>query len=159
MGSAIYGTKHMVETECQQLIVDAAKTAGGQALKLNNRFLIGVADLLVKLPGIRPMWLEAKLNNFSAKTLQSSHAFDLAVTKLQKDFLRDWQHAGMLTGVVSFVQENGKGVKSLHMALYSYGEMDDFHWVANVIDHNALGGKDERMDRIVGQLERFAGVQ
>lgn len=138
----------MIETECQQLIVRAAKEAGGEALKLNNRFLVGVADLLVKIPGCHPEWLEAKLSKFSVKTLAHGHTWELDVTKKQKDFLRDWDRAGMRTGVASFVMPVGGNVGSLCLGIWSYDQMVARNWTVTSDAHHALGGKDERMETI-----------
>lgn len=147
----------MIETECQKLLVDAVKDGGGQALKLSNRFMIGVVDLFVKLPTCQPMLLEAKLHNLSARTLNAGHHIgDVGCTKLQNDFLRDWGEAGMLTGVVSFIQESGRGVASLRMALYAYGDMLDRHWSVHTDEHKALGGPSERFHNIRQQLLEFA---
>lgn len=147
----------MIETEAQQLVVRAVKDGGGQALKFNNRFMIGVCDLFIKLPTCQPMLLEAKLHNLSPRTLEAGfHIADIGCTKLQKDFLRDWGDAGMLTGVVSFLQENNKGVASLRMALYSRGEMLKRRWSADIDDHVMLGGPSERFFNIRQQLIEFA---
>src|ERR1700679_2322586 len=119
----------MIETECQSLVVAAVKEVGGQALKLNNRFLVGVVDLFLKLPDTQPMWLEAKLHKFSASTIaRGYHIADIGCTHKQKQWLRDWGYAGMLTGVVSFVMEQGGNVSTLRMVVYSDGEMLTRDW-------------------------------
>lgn len=147
----------MIETECQKLIVDAVIESGGQAMKLNNQFINGVVDLFIKLPGHQPMWLEAKLHKFSAKTLVAGHHIaDIGCTKLQQDWLRDWHEAGMLTGVVSFIQEQGKDVRSLQMCVYSYEAMLLDNWGAHTRDHRPLGEKSERLTNIHQQLIEFA---
>jgi hypothetical protein len=147
----------MIETEAQQLVVDAVKADGGQALKLNNRFLVGVVDLLLKLPGHQPMWLEAKLHKFSAKTIENGYVIkDIGCTRPQKKWLSDWRYAGMLTGVVSFIQQSDSNVSSLRMAVYSEEEMLRSNWSVEVDDHDPLGGKDERFERIRAQLKDFA---
>lgn len=147
----------MIETEAQALIVDAAKEGGGQALKLNNRFLVGVVDLLVKLPGHEPMWLEAKLHKFSKSTIERGYLIDdVGVTTKQKMYLRDWRYAGMLTGVASFVMESDGDVRSLRLALYSEEEMLKRHWSVSTKDHRLLGEKSERLINIREQLIQFA---
>lgn len=147
----------MIETECQQLLIDAVEGVGGHGIKFNNRFVIGIPDLLIKLPSHQPMILEAKLHKFSAKTLSAGHHIaDIGATKLQKDQLRDWAYAGMLTGVVSFVMEIGADVRSLRMALYSHEKMLSSNWSANIDSHMALGEKSERMTNIRQMLMEFA---
>jgi len=149
----------MIETECQKLVTDAVEEARGEGLKLNNRFLVGVVDLLVKLPDCPPMWLEAKLAKFSDK-IKPTHRWDVGCTAKQKEFLRDWHRAGMLTGVVSFVQTTGGNMRSLRMALYSYSDMttNDLGWWAMVKDHKALGDKADRNKNIVDMLREFANA-
>lgn len=146
----------MIETECQKLVIDAALFAGGQGLKLNNRFLVGVVDLLVKIPGTEPIWLEAKLEKLAVSTMSKPHhQWELEVTKRQKDFLRDWDRAGMRTGVVSFVQERGGNVRSLRMALHSYSTMESRDWTVRMADHVMVGSATERLPHIVEQLQAF----
>lgn len=156
----------MIETECQKLVVDAVKEGGGQALKLSNRFMIGVCDLFVKLPTCQPMLLEAKLHNLSDKT--QNHVWDVGCTKLQQDFLRNWHEAGMLTGVVSFIQTTGKGVASLRMAIHEFHLLEQgaysrspevgppLPWCVEQALHRPLGGPDERYINIRQQLLEFA---
>lgn len=147
----------MIETEVQQLLIDAVEEVGGRGIKFNNRFVIGIPDLLIKLPNHQPMILEAKLHKFSAKTLAAGHYIaDIGATKLQKDQLRYWAYANMLTGVVSFVMETGADVRSLRMALYSHGEMLHRDWCVQTDDHRALGEKSERMTKIRELLIGFA---
>lgn len=144
----------MIETECQQLIVDAVVAGGGRALKFNNRFMIGVCDLLIKLPLHRPMMLEAKLLHLSPKT--TNHNWDVGCTKLQRDFLRDWHDAGMLTGVASFIQNKGEDVRSLQMNLVAYEELVGHKWVVYQTDHEPLGEKAQRFENIRNMLGAFA---
>lgn len=150
----------MNELDCQKLVVDAVKEAGGQALKLQNRFLVGVVDLLVKLPDCHPMWLEAKKIDLSAKTV--NHAWDVGCTKKQKDFLSDWHYAGMWTGVASFVQTSGvrEPIRSVRMAVYEYellskgaysrppSEGPPLDWHVRQEQHLLLGDKSDRLGTI-----------
>ena len=147
----------MIETECQQLCIDAVEEIGGCGVKFNNRFIIGVPDLLLQIPGHGAMILEAKLHRFSVKTLAAGHLIeDVGCTAKQIMYLRDWGHAGMLTGVVSFVTEQGADVRGLRMAVWSYAEMEHIHWSVNTKDHVPLGDKYERMLNIRQQLIGFA---
>lgn len=147
----------MIETECQQLCIDAVEEIGGQGLKFNNRFIVGVTDLLLQIPGHGAMILEAKLHKFSAKTLNAGHLIeDIGCTAKQKMYLRDWGHAGMLTGVVSFVMEQGADVRSLRMKIWPYDQMAAGHWRCNTHEHVPLGEKSERLTNIRQQLMGFA---
>lgn len=147
----------MIETECQQLMIEAVREMHGEGLKLNNRFLVGVVDLLLKMPDIKPMWLEAKLERLSARTVVNpTWTWELGVTQKQKQWLRKWSDAGMLTGVVSFVQVTGRDVRSLRMALYSFGYMITNDWEARMCDHRLLGDKDDRLANVRDMLREFS---
>lgn len=147
----------MIETECQQLVIDAVVDNGGRGLKFNNRFIIGVVDLLLQIPGHGAMILEAKLHKFSASTLAAGHHIaDIGCTAKQKMYLRDWREAGMLTGVVSFVMEQERDVRTLRMCVYSHEEMLRRHWSVHTRDHRTLGEKSERFTNIMQQLIEFA---
>lgn len=146
----------MIETECQQLVIDAVVANGGCGLKFNNRFIIGVVDLLLQIPGHGAMVLEAKLHKFSASTLAAGHHIaDIGCTAKQKMYLRDWREAGMLTGVVSFVMEQERDVRSLRMAIYSHNDMLNMDWSVHTSDHRPLGEKSERFTNIMQQLIEF----
>ena len=147
----------MIETEAQSLIVHAVEAHGGKALKLSNRFMTGVADLLVKLPHTPAMVLECKLHTFSVKTIKDGHSFDdIGCTGPQKKFLRDWHAAGMRAGVVSFVQEHGVGLRTLRMTIYDYELMEKIGWCGDTYDHGLLGNKSDRFGEIFNQLTNFA---
>lgn len=148
----------MIETEAQQLAIDAVKETGGNGLKFNNRFVIGIPDLLLKMQGHEAMIFEAKLHRFARSTIEAGyHIANIGCTKLQKDQLRDWQFAGIPTGVMSFVMEQESDVRSLRMALYSHEEMLKRHWSAHTNDHFPLGEKSERLTNLRQQLIEFAG--
>lgn len=147
----------MTELEMQQLLIDAAKSVGGQGLKCNNRFLVGVVDLLISISGHRPMWLEAKRIDLSGRTISNTnHNWRLEVTKKQQDHLRDWQAAGMLTGVASFMQEKGKGVRGLQLCIYSYETCVVNEWIACVIDHHEIGDHRNRMQTLADMMMEFS---
>lgn len=148
----------MIETDCQKLTIQAVEEEGGRGLAFNNRFVIGIPDLLLKMPGHPPMILEAKLHKFAASTIEAGYLIaNIGCTKLQRDQLRDWGYAGMLTGVVSFVMQIDGDVRSLMMALYSHEEMLDRKWSVHTDSHRPLGEKSERLTNIRQQLIEFAG--
>lgn len=139
----------MLETEMQQMIVDAVQEDGGFSRKLSNRFMVGVVDLIVKMPGHPAAVLEAKRHDYGTR---DPSEWQLEVTGPQKRFLRDAHRAGMLSGVVSFVQQRNKGVKSLRMAIYTFTEAEARAYMAQVGDHSDLGDHVERYSNIRGAL-------
>lgn len=108
----------MIETEAQKIVVKAVEAEGGYALKMSNRFLVGIPDLLIKLPTIPAMILEAKIQHFKRP---DNHKFTLAATALQDRELRNMRSAGMITGMLSFVEIGQKGIKGLYMGVFSEG--------------------------------------
>ena len=143
----------MIETEMQQLIIDAVKRRGGFAVKLSNRFLVGVVDLLVKLPRYPAGLLECKRYDYAGK--EAVAEFDLAVTGPQQRFLRDADAAGMPCGVASFTQRRNFGVRSLGLAIYTLAQVEGFKYVARADDHAALGDAEERAGNAMTQVERW----
>ena len=91
----------MRELAVQRLIIDLVRGHNGAAIKLAHRFLVGVPDLLVKLPGSPAAILEVKLNHL----LVRSTVVRPSVTPLQWKFLKLFAAAGMTTGVVSIVYD------------------------------------------------------
>lgn len=95
----------MIEVGLQTALIKAFRSGGGAAHKLSNRFLVGVSDLLVKMPG-NPAWLlEVKRNK---RPIRQTSIPDAGVTPIQDKFMRDFRDAGMITGVVSFLYEDRK---------------------------------------------------
>lgn len=93
----------MREVDYQKFVLDIIREAGGAGHKLSSRFLIGVSDLLIKLPGREAALIEVKLAKFAPST-KPDHEFDLGVTVLQREFLKKYHKAGMRVGVLSFVE-------------------------------------------------------
>lgn len=137
----------------QSLVIDAAESVGGAGLKLSNRFLVGVVDLMIKLPNYPVMILEVKRRDY-VKT--GTGYFVLEVTEPQKKFLRKWWAAGAITGVLSFTQKKGKGVTSLSLAAYTLPQMEGSAWGAHWVDHTPLGDKAQRYKNVLLQLEKLA---
>lgn len=107
----------MKEIDAQSMVVDLVRSRGGAAHKMSNRFLVGVADLLVK-PRVYPAAVvEVKLSHY-VKELES-HTFMLDVTALQWKFLQDYRNAGMRAGVLSFIEIGGRGKLGLMGAMFS----------------------------------------
>lgn len=92
----------MRELQAQSLVVKAVREHGGVAFKMANRFLVGVSDLFVQLPGCPSALWEVKLNKMK---WGSKDTIVLDLTTMQENFLRDLIKAGGKGGVISFVQD------------------------------------------------------
>lgn len=92
----------MRELAAQSLITRAVKDHGGVAFKMANRFLVGVPDLFIQLPGCTSSLWEVKMNKtkFGMKEF-----FEVDLTKPQENFLRDLIRAGGNCGTISFLQD------------------------------------------------------
>lgn len=82
------------ELHLQSKCVDAVREMGGFAQKCSNRFLIGVPDLLVQLPGYTTSFWEVKWTPVIALKPDP--------TVKQKVWLRDFTKAGGFCGVIYF---------------------------------------------------------
>lgn len=143
----------MDEVGMQGLVVDAVNESGGFARKLSHRFLVGVADLLVKLPDHPAGVFEAKRYDWA--NLSGVTDFKLDLTGPQKNFLRQAAAAGMPAGVVSFMQRKHRGLRSLSMAVYTLKEAEATRFRAMVHDHCELGDHIRRRNMITGELQNF----
>lgn len=90
----------MKETDLQSLTIKAVRLYGGAAHKLSNRFLVGVSDLLVKLPKLPAALLEVK---YDERADMPVAGIVPDVTVLQYKFLKEYHDAGMRCGVMSFL--------------------------------------------------------
>lgn len=144
----------MREVDCQKLLVAAvSEDHAGMGLKLDNPFVKGPSDTILKLVGSEPFWCEVKLHRRVATSTRPNWPLD--VTQLQKNFLRDWDYAGMLASVGSFVIEKDGDVRSLRFALYTYRQMEKAAWSASWADHQELGEKWERNANIRDVVRSF----
>lgn len=89
----------MNELALQKDVVDLVKNRDGFGLKMSNRFLVGVADLLIKLPNWPAMVIEVKLNK---KPLRPGTVL-LNLQVAQYNFLERTNTANMPCGVLSFM--------------------------------------------------------
>ena len=101
----------MSELQRQTDVITVVKDMGGHAYKSSNAWLVGVCDLVVKVPYKPAAFLEAKLNDAPKR----SAFFRLGLTSIQEKFLRDMDAAGAYAGVISFVQGPGKRDKSVQI--------------------------------------------
>lgn len=79
------------ELDLQTKIVDAVKDVGGHAFKCSNRFLIGVVDISMKIPGFPHAYNEVKLVKPWPK---KSATVSLDTTPKQIKFLKEYRKAG-----------------------------------------------------------------
>lgn len=121
----------MKELDYQKLIIDVVRTHGGAAFKLSNRFLVGVSDLLVKLPALPPALLEVKLDAIPVK----SNLIGLSVTVPQKRFLAAFGQAGMHTGIVSIIHK--KGLFGIWIGLDLVVPLDDY-FIGKMAERKAI---------------------
>jgi hypothetical protein len=98
----------MAQTELkyQKELVNATRAAGGYGIKMNNRFLAGVPDLLLKLPQWAcTYYVEVKHEDFKCVPTN----LRIKLTELQRLEIKKMQAAGMQAGWAVFVTEKGKG--------------------------------------------------
>jgi hypothetical protein len=138
------------------MIVNAVDGVKGRAHKMSNRFLVGVADLLVKLPEWPAGFLEVKQRDYPTTDAR----FTCDVTKPQQTFLRGFDAAGMPCGVASFLQDSyGSGLKLwLNISTWetmSYGDSTIRPFSMTRTAYTFLGKHDERAGNIVTILHNW----
>ena len=83
------------ELQFQSELIAAAVASGGHAVKLSHRYLSGVPDLWVKLPGLPGAMIEAKWIGASGYPV---------LTAPQREFLMADDAAGGVAGVVMAIK-------------------------------------------------------
>lgn len=107
----------MKELDCQKFVCDIVRSQGGFAMKMSHRHLVGVPDLLVKLPSDPAMVLEAK---WSRRSTRDVHLLD--ITPKQASTLRRAARSAMLAGVVSFLSDGRRlGVRIVPIRAFDDG--------------------------------------
>lgn len=148
----------MREINCQSLIVSLVKAHGGAAHKLSNRFLIGVCDLLVKLPAEPAALIEAKLERITL-IAPTDRSILLEVTKLQRAFLLEYYRAGMICGVASFVERGEKGLRGLSVGLFRLDVLEQRGYsdgyLVSLLEHVSLSDHPTRDQTLLEQLRKF----
>lgn len=91
----------MLELPFQTALIKAAKAEGGYAIKMSNRFLVGIPDLLVKLPDYPTCLIECKRN--ANKGSEKDVQFTPGVTALQSHNLSNFQKAGGVSGIAVLI--------------------------------------------------------
>ncbi len=97
----------MIETKFQRHLVEAAEALGGYAKKLSHRTLVGVPDLLVKLPAYPACLIECKRVSRKRQRLKTEGEyvqFTPAVTALQDQHLLSFKRAGGISGLVVLIE-------------------------------------------------------
>jgi hypothetical protein len=146
----------MKEVDLQLMICDVVNDRGGYARKLSHRFLNGISDLLVKLPGYPATKIEVK-QRISAG--DDDREFKLtSLTKLQKDDLLGAQAAGLNSGVFSFIQTKA-GLRTLYGVAIPIRTLERDDYTINVAQHVFMGKPDEREERIWQELNKIAKWQ
>lgn len=84
----------MIETQLQGHLVAATIEAGGFAVKVSHRFIIGVADLWVQFPGLIGVWIEVKL----IKDIPARGVARVDLTPHQRKYIRGVEAAGGRAG-------------------------------------------------------------
>lgn len=125
----------MKEVALQGLVVDLVNEHGGYARKLSHKFLVGISDLLVKMPEYPAIKIEVKQRICQPNVDREFELTDLTV--LQKRDLLEAQAAGMNCGVLSFVQTKN-GLTTLHGAIYPILPLQEAGYKINVRDHRSL---------------------
>lgn len=156
----------MNELKLQKLLVDTVKGAGGYAMKMDNKYIVGVSDLLTKLPN-KLFPSGALALDFPAGMVEVKQrkrpvrdiSFTLDITHMQAKFLDDVAAAGMPAGVASFLQEGtGSGLK-LYLFVCTWKAMQ---YVDSTVErfevhrdaHELLNNKDRAGD-IMRHLYRW----
>lgn len=147
----------MDELGYQKWTVDSVIGNGGHAHKMSHRFIVGVADLMIKLPQLPAALLEVKLQHIGATT-KLDHEFQLDVTELQKRFLKRYHLAGMACGILSFIERGRMGKKAAGAAVFSLEQMDRTKYHVQVSDH-AFDLTDNRLCAIVMQAVGIGQLQ
>lgn len=144
----------MKETELQRFTCDCLRAHGGEGHIMSNRFLVGVADLLVKPQ--RPFAVALLEVKQKVGTNLDPRAFTLDVTVPQKTFLRKFHAVGGRAGVLSFLQNGGR--RELYAAVFALDGLEAVGYRVSPQSHDALGGKGERERNLVELIERFCGI-
>lgn len=85
----------MMEVEFQRNICNAARAEGGYAHKRSNRFMVGIVDLLIKMPAAPAAIIECKMVTIPK---QHNTVIHIDMTKLQRADLKEFRRAGGWSG-------------------------------------------------------------
>jgi len=96
----------------QSELVKDARALGGYGIKLNNKFKVGVPDLLLKVPGVPSALVECKRIKQWPKKTNSPVTLDL--TPIQERSLREYALAGGLS-LIAIDLPNQPGMRNMVM--------------------------------------------
>lgn len=116
--------KLIKEVDLQSKAKQAILDMGGFSMKMSNRFLVGVPDLLCQLPGCATSFWEVKSSNTIWNKTQAH------LTLQQKKWLRTFELSGGFGGVIMYVMMNDLMVAVRPTSSFPYRE--DLHepwWV------------------------------
>jgi len=82
------------EVDHQRDIKESAVREGGYSFKMSNRFLIGVPDLYIAVPGFPVVLLEAKRNDDYATPGKAAHLRDGLTEKQKSTLSKVWAAGG-----------------------------------------------------------------
>ena len=96
----------------QRYIVQSVNQSGGYAVKLSNKMLAGIPDLLIKcLEWTQPQIWEVKKADLPWVVKQwPPRAFLIGVTELQQKTLRDMRKAGVQVAILMILPGPGRSV-------------------------------------------------
>lgn len=136
----------MNELAYQRLIIKSVIEYGGAGWKQNNRFLVGVPDLLLQVLGWGTSICEVK---------KTTYPYDLScqvkftLSQLQLNTLRSWSEAGGIGGVIVIATRG----KDAYIAAYPTSRIGDtiIRVPANDFIHLSRGKREEI---IVTEIQR-----
>ena len=114
--------KMLKEVDLQAKVKDAIIEMGGFSMKMSNRFLIGVPDLLCKLPNYPTSFWEVKRVPFIREKIKAD------ATLNQKKWLRDFERAGGFGGLICFVMQNDLTVAVRPTTSFDYEDLKAPWW-------------------------------
>lgn len=112
----------MKETDLQSKCLTAMREMGGFAQKMSNRFLIGVPDLMFKLPRYSTSFWEVKRRPTAHQNPDPSPK--------QKLWLRDYTRAGGFCGVINFISKDNEMAFAIKLSTdFDYEDLKKVWWV------------------------------
>lgn len=134
----------MNELGLQRLVLSSVKKKGGFGIKMSNRFLVGIPDLLLQLQGYPTTIWEAKKwrePTYGARVIPK-------VTPAQWRFLNEFYKHGGICGVIMFLVGN----QNLHFGIFDLPKVKSGVY-ANEKDFTILP-RGHREDTIFSILKR-----
>lgn len=102
----------MMEIQLQAELCKEARSQGGFAFKMSNRFLVGVPDLFCQIPSLRTTLLEIKIERRQTPLLEAK------LTEHQKNYLQRINDSGGVAGWATFVPKGRAGNYIVYVGRY-----------------------------------------